>query len=130
MFAATITVSVCPQIYLSANDSQFYQDIWTNSSVFEVTIRNLPREISYRVQIAAHTKVGEGVRSEAIAIGWLISLFSQLLFCAYFVIALLSLVSLLLIKAITVLFVRVCFEFDIIDKLIIISYYLEIVNNE
>lgn len=40
-----------------------------NSSVFEMAIHDLPKYVVFSVQIAAATKLGEGVRSEEIIVG-------------------------------------------------------------
>jgi len=57
------------QIYLCANESQFYRDLWTNDSVDNLLIPNLSRDVTYQVQIAAQNRVGEGQRSDTLIIG-------------------------------------------------------------
>jgi len=57
------------KIFLSANESQFWHDIWTNVSAAEAFVYSLSKDVAYHIQIAAYNNVGEGVRSDPLLVG-------------------------------------------------------------
>jgi len=58
------------------NETRFSQEIPVNASLQAVYIHHVVRDMTYRIQISAVNRVGEGVRSNAIVVGMLT--FSQL----------------------------------------------------
>jgi hypothetical protein len=56
------------KVYLSSNETKFHREVWINSTMSELCIHHLDRGATYRIQIAALNKVGEGPRSSQILI--------------------------------------------------------------
>lgn len=68
------------KIYIYGNETRFDREIQINSSLDSIYIHGMIKDMNYKIQMSAWNKMGEGLRSEAIQIGPMMSSLRQNLF--------------------------------------------------
>ena len=62
---------------MHGNETKFDREIPVNSSLEAIYVHHLVRDMTYRVQLSAFNRMGEGARSEPVVVGMFIFIYGM-----------------------------------------------------